>query len=82
MTVTPSAISLPAAQIYTDCASDLNHLITLLSAGTKFGLSFVLFAVTFLSFLSFCRPHEAPSVAPPQRNHDDRRVVVFSFPGL
>lgn len=48
----------------------------------KFGLSFVLFAATFLSFLSFCRPHEAPSVAPPQRNYDDRRVVVFSFPGL
>lgn len=43
----------------------------------KFGLSFVLFAVTFLSFLSFCRPHEAPSVAPLQRNY--RRVVVFFF---
>lgn len=49
----------------------------------KFGLSFVLFAVTFLSFLSFSLPPpEAPSVAPLQRNFDERRVVVFSFPGL
>lgn len=55
MTVTPSAISLPAAQIYTDCASDLNHLITLLSAGTS-NLDFHLFCSSSVSFFSFFLP--------------------------